>query len=161
MGNFLGPWLIAYTAMLIQCFSMFHFLLGCTWGQHPIKKWEANSFYVKKRQNGGQNSLKALHLPFPISMGLIFVRRGHVISGHLANRFGSRFGMNTKLVCRVICPISMPNDYLSTVIKCVSLRGSCKNNALPLSPREKLKTCCSSLPVCEKYFHYKKGICYL
>ena len=100
--------------------------------------------------------------PIPHFNGAYFCAEGtYVISGHLANRFGSRFGMNTKLVCRVIGPISMPNDYLSTVIKCVSLRGSCKNNGLPLSPQEKLKTCCSSLPVCEKYFHYKKGICYL
>ena len=71
MDNFLGPWLMAYTGMLIQCFSMFHFLLGCLWGQHAIKKWEANSFYVKKkRQIGGQNFLKTLHVPFPLQWGL-------------------------------------------------------------------------------------------
>ena len=70
MDNFLVPWLIAYTAMVIQCFSMFHFLLGCAWGQHPTKKWEANCFCVKKTQNGGQNSLKALHVPFPLQRGL-------------------------------------------------------------------------------------------
>ena len=74
MDNFLGPWLIAYSAMLIQCFSMFHFLSGCLWGQHAIQKWEANSFYVKKkRQNGGQNFLKTLHVPFPLQWGLFLL----------------------------------------------------------------------------------------
>ena len=57
--------------------------------------------------------------PIPPSMGPIFAGRGQIISGHLANRIGSRLGMNTKLFSRVIGPISMPNDhdYLSTVIE--------------------------------------------
>jgi len=41
---------------------------------------------------------------------------GQVISGRLANRFGSRFGTNTKLLLGVIGPISTPNDYLNTVL---------------------------------------------
>ena len=40
--------------------------------------------------------------------------RGRVISGRLANRFGSRFGRNTKLLRGVIGPISSPSDYLDT-----------------------------------------------
>ena len=40
--------------------------------------------------------------------------RGRVISGRLANRFGSRFGTNTKLLRGVIGPISSPSDYLDT-----------------------------------------------
>ena len=57
--------------------------------------------------------------PIPPSMGPIFEGRGQVISGHLANRIGSRLRMNTKLIFRVIGPISMPNDhdYLSTAIE--------------------------------------------
>ena len=48
-------------------------------------------------------------------MGPISAERGWVISGRLANRFGSRFGVNTKLLRGVIEPISMPNEYLNTV----------------------------------------------
>ena len=40
--------------------------------------------------------------------------RGRVISGRLANRFGSRFGRNTELLRGVIGPISSPSDYLDT-----------------------------------------------
>ena len=67
MDNFLGPWLIEYSAMLIQCFSMFHFLSGCLWGQHAIKKWEANSFYVKKKTKMADRTswrLCTSHSPF-------------------------------------------------------------------------------------------------
>ena len=67
MDNFLGPWLIAYSAMLIQCFSMFHFLSVCLWGQHAIQKWEANSFYVKKKDKMADRTSWRLcmsHSPF-------------------------------------------------------------------------------------------------
>ena len=109
MDNFLGPWLIVYSAMLIQCFSMFHFLSGCLWGQHAIQKWEANSFYVKKKTKWRTELPEDWKGP----------GRGQDISGHLANRIESRLGMNTTLFFRVIGPISMPNDhdYLSTVIE--------------------------------------------
>ena len=119
MDNFLGPWLIAYSAMLIQCFSMFHFLSGCLWGQHAIQKWEANSFYVKKKTKWRTELPEDFACPIPPSVGPIFAGRGQVISGHLANRIESRLGMNTTLFFRVIGPISMPNDhdYLSTVIE--------------------------------------------
>ena len=60
--------------------------------------------------------------PTPTSMGPISVRRGRVISGRLANRFGSRFGSNTKLLPGVIGPTaSAPGDYLSTVFDDVIL----------------------------------------
>ena len=63
----------------------------------------------------------------PAWMGPIFVRRGRVISGLLADRFGSWFGMNTKLLHGVMGPISTPNGYLNTVFDdAVSLHGSCK-----------------------------------
>ena len=46
--------------------------------------------------------------------------------GHLANRLGSWFGMNTKLLHGVIGPIFTLNDYLNTVFdNVVGLRGSC------------------------------------
>ena len=65
----------------------------------------------------------------------------------LANRRGSRAksgvmwsGAKSKLLHGFICPISTPNDCLNTLFdEVVSLRGSHKNNAFPLSPREKLE----------------------
>ena len=60
--------------------------------------------------------------PTPTSMGPISVGRGRVISGRLANRFGSRFGTNKKLLPGVIGPTaSAPSDYLSTVFDDVIL----------------------------------------
>ena len=54
-----------------------------------------------------------------------------VISGRLANKFGSRFGRNTKLLGGVIGPISTPNDYLITVFDEVfNQQRSCRNNTL-------------------------------
>lgn len=76
----------------------------------------------------------------PTSMGPISAGRGWVSSGRLANRFGSRFGTYTKLLGGVIGPISAPNDYQNTVFDDVlSMFGSCRNNALSRSPREKLQ----------------------
>ena len=54
------------------------------------------------------------------------------ISGRLANRFGSRFWKNPKLLRGVLGPISTPNDYLNTVfndIDVITLCESCRNNA--------------------------------
>ena len=46
---------------------------------------------------------------------------------------------NTKLLRGVISPISTRNNYLNTVFdEVVSLCESCRNNALPRSPRENL-----------------------
>lgn len=68
-----------------------------------------------------------------------FEGRGQVISGYLANRFGSGFGSNTKLLHGVIDPISVPIGYLNTVFDdVVSLCGSLRKNALPQSPQKKL-----------------------
>ena len=68
--------------------------------------------------------------------GPIFGGRGRVISCCLANRFGS-----PKLLRGVIGSIFTPNDYLNTVFNEVvsQLPGSCENNALSRSPREKLQ----------------------
>ena len=77
--------------------------------------------------------------PIPPSMEPNFARRGWVISGRLANRFGISFRKNTKLLLGVIGPISMPNDYLNTVFHdVVSLCGRGRNNVHPQSPWKKL-----------------------
>ena len=78
--------------------------------------------------------------PPPTSMGADFYGEGKGHRFGLANRFGARFGTNTKLSHGVIRPISTPNDYLNKVFDdVVSLCGSCRNNALPRSAREKLQ----------------------
>ena len=60
-------------------------------------------------------------------------------TGH-AGRLANRFGTNTKLLRGVIGPIATPNDYLNTVFDdVISLCWSCRYNARPRSPREKLK----------------------
>ena len=48
-----------------------------------------HNYVKKKRPNGRQISQKGLRVSYPRSMELIFAWRGEVISGHLANRFGS------------------------------------------------------------------------
>ena len=66
--------------------------------------------------------------------------RGRIISGRMANRFGSRYETNIKILRGVIGPISTTNDYLITVFdEVVNLRGGCRNNALPQSSRGKLQ----------------------
>ena len=95
--------------------------------------------------------------PTPTSMGPISAWRGRVISGRLANRFGSRFGTNTKLLPGVIGPISAPSDYLSTVFDDVILAcaGAAETMPPPPVPMGKPSTCtgcCDSLPACVKSF---------
>ena len=80
-----------------------------------------------------------MRVPFPFN-GANFCGEGQVISGRMANRLGSRFRTNTKLLRGVIGPISTPNDYLYTEVdEVVGLRGSSRGKALPRSPREKLQ----------------------
>ena len=97
----------------------------------------------------------------------IFEERGQVILGHLAKRFGRQFE-NTKLLRRVIGPISTSNDYPKYLIQyyfdnCVNLCGSCSVETMPShGPHRKSFNLLQnySLPVREKSF-LKKGICYL
>ena len=97
--------------------------------------------------------------PTPTSMGPISAGRGRVISGRLANRFGSRFGTNTKLLPGVIGPISAPSDYLRTVFDDVILACAGAAETMPppppTVPTGKPSTCtgcCDSLPACVKSF---------
>ena len=98
----------------------------------------------------------------PPSIGPIFAERGRVISGRLANRFGSQLELNTELLRGVVHPISTPNDYRNTVFDddVISLSGSYRNNALPRSPRESFSLL-QLTPYIEKVFPRKKGISYL
>ena len=101
----------------------------------PNHKMEANSS-VHQKDKTADGTPRRLCVSHSFSMGPISAERGRVISGHLAKWFGT----NTKLLREVIKPISTPNNYLNTAFKStsVSLCGSCRNNAIPRSPREKL-----------------------
>ena len=69
-------------------------------------------FLRRKRQNGGPLTQKAFLDLLTPSVGPISAGRGRIISGHLAYRFGSRFGTNTKLLRGVIGPMSTLNDHV-------------------------------------------------
>ena len=101
----------------------------------PNHKMEANSS-VQRKDKMADGTPRRLCVSHSSSMGPISAERGRVISGHLAKWFGT----NTKLLREVIKPISTPNNYLNTAFesRSVSLCGSCRNNAIPRSPREKL-----------------------
>ena len=109
---------------------------------------EIPAVYVKKLQNGGQNSQKAFACLIPPSLGLIFAGGvgGLAISDHLANRLVSRFGSNnTELLRGVIGPMSSLDDCLNTVFdEVVRLRGICRNRCLATVPKGKASTCCIS-----------------
>ena len=65
----------------------------------------------KKKTKWRTDIREGFACPIPHSKGPIFAKRGRVISGRLANRFGSRFGTNTKLLRGVIGPVSTSNYY--------------------------------------------------
>ena len=115
-------------------------LIAIYWATCGTHLWNWPSL-SKKRQNGGRLTQKArVSRPLPLQWGPTFTGRGRVISVCVANRFGTRFGTNTKLLQGVIRPISAPNDCRKKVFdEVVSLCRSCRNNALPQSPQEKLQ----------------------
>ena len=98
------------------CFS---FLLGITAFPREMennayaKFWGANKVHFGRCTSGVclKKTKWRMELPggfachIPPSMGQFFAGRGRVISGHLANWFGNRFGTNTKLLRGVIGPI--------------------------------------------------------
>ena len=101
---------------------------ACIFQSMPMAPFMEWALSVEKRQNGGRLSQNALGVPLPLQRSR-FLR---AILGRLANRFGSRFWKNPKLLRGVIGPISTPNDYLNTVfndIDVISLCESCRNNA--------------------------------
>ena len=111
-------------------------LLGFPWP--PIMDW---AFSVEKKQTNKKADRSPRGRYVSHFNRADFFGEGTGISGRcLTNRFGSRFGTSTKLFRGVIGPISTPNDSLNAVFDdIISLCGSCRNNALPRSPREKLQ----------------------
>ena len=108
-------------------------------GNAQSRNQKQHSFYGDKRQNVGGISQKALGVHFPInSADFSGEGTGHFKSS--GEQIWKSIGTNTELVRGVIGPISSPNDDLNIVFDdVVSLRGSCRNNSLPRSPREKLQ----------------------
>ena len=98
------------------CFSL---LLGITafpreiennpcakfWGAKKVYNGRCASGVCLKKTKWGMELPEGFACPIPPSMGQFFAGRGRVISGLLANWFGSRFGTNTKLLRVVIGPI--------------------------------------------------------
>ena len=134
-------------------------LLSCPWGQRSIK----NDLERTELPEGFAYPTSPPPPPLPASMVPISARRGRVISGRLANRFGSRFNTNTKLLRGVIGPISTPNDYRHTVFGWGSYPAQeLQKQCPPTVPKGKALTCCNfSLGVNSLSFKYKKGIYYL
>ena len=123
--------------------------------------WHPNygmGFLRRKKTKWWTTQPEGLACSTPPSIGPIFAARGRVISGSLANRFGSRFGTNTELLRGVVHPICTPNDYRNTVFDdVISLSESYRNSALPRSPRESFSLL-QLTPCIEKVFPHKKGI---
>ena len=73
------------------------YLLGCPWGQHPIKNYLPST---SKKTKWWMELPEGFACLIPLSMGPIF-GKGRIILGCLANRLWSPFGRNTKLLCGV------------------------------------------------------------
>ena len=119
-------------------------LIAIYWATCGTQLWNWPSL-SKKRQNGGRLTQKArvswptLPPPPPHFNGGRLLRGGEGSQIWSGEQIWNSI-WNTKLSQGVIRPISTPNDYLNKVFDdVVSLCGSCRNNALPRSAREKLQ----------------------
>ena len=100
------------------------------------------TFHLYRKNTNWRREQEPLRVPsWPPFNGANFESRGRVISCRLANRVGSRFETNRKLLPEIIGPISTSSDEV------VSLRGSCRNNACPpMVPTEKAQVFVSVKP---------------
>ena len=77
-----------------------HFIIGLP--MRATSNQEMSRVYVQKKKTKWRTELpEVFACPIPASMWLIFAGRGRVISGLLADRFGSQFRMSTNLLCGV------------------------------------------------------------
>ena len=119
------------------------------WASCSPQLWIGLSPSKNKKNKKADGSPRRCYVSHSLFNRADFCGEGTGISGCLTNRFGSRFGTSTKLFRGVIGPISTPNDDLNAVFDdIISLCGSCINNALPRSPREKLQFIAIFLPAC-------------
>ena len=108
------------------------FIWNFYWAACGAQFWNGLSLFKNDKMADGspwRRCVSHSHFNGPISAG-----RGRVISGRLANKFGSRFGTNTKLLPGVIGPISAPSDYLSTVFDDVILACAGAAETMPPPP---------------------------
>ena len=81
----------------------------------PNHRMEAASS-VQQKDKMADRTTRRLCVSHSFSMAPTSAERGRVISGHLANRFGSRLGTNSKLLHGVnIKPISTPIQYTKSI----------------------------------------------
>ena len=135
------------------------FPLGCPWGQRPIKKWEANSFYVKK-DNMADRTPTRLCKSHCLFSGANFCKEGRVISGRLFNRFGSWFGRTQNYCVNLLALyLRSVNDYLNAVfvmlLACVGAVETMPSHR----PYRKSFNLLQFSPCVWKVFSYKKEIC--
>ena len=94
---------------------------------------EVPSVYVEKLQNGGRNSQKALTVPFPLQWGR-FLQGGDWFQVVWRTDLEVDVERTHWIIAWAYWPYIFPDDYLITVFdEVLSLRGSCRNNALPRS----------------------------
>ena len=143
---------------MTKCSQCVNYWAACEWNAQSRNE----SHLCQKRTKWWMELQENFACPTLASWGW-FLRGGE---GHLANRIGSWFGMNTKLLRGVIGPIFSLNDYLNTVFdNVVGPRGSCKI----ILPREKFDlkifrshskpkdTYCLKVPITQNFlFSYLK-----
>ena len=85
------------------------------WGANKVHFGRCASGVCLKKTKWRMELPGGLACPIPPSMWQFFAGRGRVISGHLANWFGNRFGTN-KIIAWSSWPYMTPNDYLNIVL---------------------------------------------
>ena len=107
-------------------------------------KWRMSK--KDKMGDGTPRRLCMSHSPFN---GAVFRRKGTGYFRSFSKLVWKSIWNEHKIIACSYWPYMTPNDYLSIVFHlAVSLHGSCRNNALPWSAREKLQL----FPACEKSF---------
>ena len=128
----------------------------------PNHRMEAASS-VQQKDKMADRTTRRLCVSHSFSMAPTSAERERVISGHLANRFGSRLGTNSKLLHGVnIKPISTPNNYLNTVFESrYQLVRELQKQCHPTIPKEKALTRCNSLSACGSKVNTRKNILFV
>ena len=104
-------------------------------------------------------SAEGIVCPILPSLGLDFCRVGTGLFRLPSEQIWKLIVMNKKFLCRVIGPISKPNDYLNTVFyDVVSLHMELQTPPPLGSPQEKLHLVVILSPCVWNVFPYNKGI---
>ena len=107
-------------------------IIGLPVGATPTQ--EVPSVYVEKLQNGGRNSQKALTVPFPLECGRFLQGGDWPFQIVWRTDLEVEVERTHWVIAWAYWPYIFQDDYLNTVFdEVLSLRGSCRNNALPRS----------------------------